>query len=565
MNLVGGVDIPSMASNPQQWCGLSRLRHQLVLRLVVATVIVVATLMSTADAQSRVLVQRGKEIVVSYKPSRASSAVGAYALQHLRLPSDLRVRDVRSHGRVAVVSHAAGLSMASAAPVEVDEADIQRECARILDANRGVPLHCEANMVRYIKRTPNDPNLGELYGLTRMDAQSAWDITTGSANVIVAVVDTGVYYNHTDLIGNIAVNHGEVPNNGVDDDANGYIDDYFGYDFFDQDGNPVDENGHGTHCAGIIGATGDNGSGVVGINWSVGILTVRVLGANGGGSDADVAAGIQFAVHRGASIISLSLGGATSSTVLENAIQYARDAGVLVVAAAGNESENNDIFPSYPASTSLQNIVAVAATDSSDALASFSNYGTSSVHVAAPGSRILSTYLANQFLNMSGTSMATPYVAGLAALMKSANPAMTYADLKYVLMASSDPVAELQDKVVANGRVNAYRAVVSAVSGVVAPPQTLEPATGKNDSIRKITISAKRYRRRTIIHGYVRSVSSEPLSNKSVLLSCKTISRRRTRSDEDGYYAFKVIRPRRAERCRVVDSLDNRSRSIVVR
>jgi protocatechuate 3,4-dioxygenase beta subunit len=166
---------------------------------------------------------------------------------------------------------------------------------------------------------------------------------------------------------------------------------------------------------------------------------------------------------------------------------------------------------------------------------------------------------------MSGTSMATPYVAGLAALMKSANPAMTYADLKYVLMASSDPVAELQDKVVANGRVNAYRAVVSAVSGVVAPPQTLEPATGQNDSIRKITISAKRYRRRTIIHGYVRSVSSEPLSNKSVLLSCKTISRRRTRSDEDGYYAFKVIRPRRAERCRVVDSLDNRSRSIVVR
>jgi subtilisin family serine protease len=195
-----------------------------------------------------------------------------------------------------------------------------------------------------------------------MDAPNAWEVTTGSSDVIVAVVDTGVYYNHSDLTGNIALNNGEVPHNGIDDDGNGYIDDYFGYDFYSLDGDPVDENGHGTHCAGIIGARGENGTGVVGINWTVGILPVRALGPRGGGSDADVAAGIQYAVDRGASIISLSLGGPSSSTVLDNSIQYARDAGVLVVAAAGNDSDDTDIYPTYPANTPLENIVAVAAT-----------------------------------------------------------------------------------------------------------------------------------------------------------------------------------------------------------
>jgi subtilisin family serine protease len=470
-----------------------------------------------------------------------------------------------SQGRVAVVSQKTGLSAASAAPVEVDEADIQRECARIIDANRGVPLHCEANVLRFLKRTPNDPLFGDLYGLTQMDAQSAWDVTTGSSNVIVAVVDTGVYYNHADLIGNIAVNPGEVPSNGIDDDANGYIDDYFGYDFYDQDGDPVDQNGHGTHCAGIVGATGDDGSGIVGINWEVGILPVRALGANGGGSDADVAAGIQFAVHRGASVISLSLGGPSSSAVLDNAIQYARDAGVLVVAAAGNDADNNDIFPSYPANSPSENIVAVAATDSSDRLASFSNYGASSVHVAAPGSRILSTYLANQFVTMSGTSMATPYVAGLAALMKSVNPSLSYAELKYVLMASSDPRTELQGKVASNGRVNAYRAVMSAASGDIPPAPTPIAAPGQGGAGSRITIAAKRYGRRAIIHGYIRTAAREALADKRINLSCKRISARRTKSDEDGYYAFRVTRPRKAERCFVKDGFNNRSRSIVVR
>ena len=526
---------------------------------------VVLLFIATAHGQERVLVTRGKEIVVSYQPTRQSSAVGAYAVQHLRLPADLRVRQVMSQGRVAVVSESAGIRVASATPVEVDVADIQRQCARILDANRGIPLHCEPNITRSIANTPNDPFLDELYGLSRMDAYRAWGVTTGSSNVIVAVVDTGVYYNHSDLIGNIAINNLDAPHNGLDDDGNGYIDDYFGYDFFDVDGDPVDENGHGTHCAGIVGASGNNGTGVVGINWNVGILPVRVLGANGSGMDADVASGIQYAVERGASIVSLSLGGEFSSTVLENAIEYARDRGVLVVAAAGNDNENNDVFPTYPANAPVDNVVAVAATDSYDRRASFSNYGASSVHVAAPGDGIVSTYLANQLDTKSGTSMATPYVAGVAALMKAANPALSYADLKNGLIVSSDPLAALTGKVVANGRVNAYRAVMTAMTGETPPAPTPIAAPGESGAARKITIATKRYGRRTIIHGYIRTVSKVALANKSIYLSCKRIAARRTKSDKDGFYAFTVARPRRAERCFVKDALNNRSRGVVVR
>ncbi|MEY4667924.1 MAG: hypothetical protein RL518_623 [Pseudomonadota bacterium] len=547
-------------------CGVAqRPTFRIARVLAVVLALIGDGVVSIANAQNRVLVTQGKEIVVSYKPSRSSSAVGAYALQHLRLPPDLEIQDVMLQGRLAVVSEKHALHTESAAPIEVDEVDIERQCARILEANRGIPLHCEANVLRFLMRAPNDPLLPDLYGLTRMDAPNAWEITTGSPNVLVAVVDTGIYYNHSDLIGNIAVNTQEILGNGIDDDANGYIDDYFGYDFYDGDGDPADEHGHGTHCAGIVGARGDNGVGAVGINWSVGILPVRALGPYGGGSDADVAAGIQYAVHRGASIVSLSLGGAYSSTVLDNAIQYARDAGVLVVAAAGNDATDNDIVPSYPASTPLENIVAVAATDSADHLASFSNYGVQSVDVAAPGSRILSTYLAGQFTTISGTSMATPYVAGVAALMKAANPALGYADLKYALMASSDQLVGLQGKVGSGGRINAYRAVMTAVSGVVAPPSTPIAAPGEDGSGRKITITSRRYSRRTLIYGHIRTAAREAVADKRLSLKCKTITARRTKSDEDGYYAFKVSRPRRAERCFVTDTFSNRSRSIVVR
>lgn len=517
----------------------------------------------SVHAQERKLVPRGKEIVVSYKPTRSSQSVGAYAIQHLRLPSDLRVKKVSPDGRVAVVS-SAGVSVASEAPVEVDASDIDRVCAAVVYANRGVPIICEANVMRYATRTPNDPYLSDLYGLSKMDAFSAWDLTTGSSSVVVAVIDTGVYYNHADLAGNMVVNASEIPSNLIDDDANGFVDDYLGYDFYDRDGDPVDEHGHGTHCAGIVGGRGDNATGVVGINWNVGILPVRVLGPGGGGNDADVASGIQYAVQRGASIISLSLGGADESSVLDNAIEYARAAGVLVVAAAGNDSTNNDSFPTYPASSSLDNVVAVAGSNSSDELASFSNYGRTSVDVAAPGQAIVSTYLADSYNSLSGTSMATPYVAGIAALMKAAKPALSYSDLKSVLINSVDQLDALQGKVVSGGRVNAYRAVVLALTNATPVP-TPNTQAGQEDTSRSLSVGTRRYGRGRLVFGYLRNSLKKPVEKAYVYLQCKTVKARRVRGDEDGYYAFRISRPRRAEKCYAYDAFKNRSRSITVR
>lgn len=512
-------------------------------------------------ADGRKLVMRGREIVVSYNPTRSSKNVGAYAISHLRLPSGLAVRDVTPDGGIAIVSPS-GVSVASASPVEVDDSDIERECNRIIYANRGIPLLCEANTLRYLSKTSSDPYLGSLYGLTKIDAFSAWDVTTGSPSTIVAVVDTGVDYNHPDLVDNIVKNTAEIPYNNIDDDGNGYIDDYSGYDFYDRDGDPVDVFGHGTHCAGIIGARGDNAFGVVGVSWNVGILPVRVMGPTGGGSDADVASGVIYATQRGASIINLSLGGENPSTVLDNAIDYARTADVLVVAAAGNEGVNNDTYGSYPANSNYDNIISVAATDSSDELADFSNYGATTVDVAAPGRSILSTYVASSFLSMSGTSMATPYVAGVAALIKSVQPAFGYVALKEILMNTSDPLSTLAGRSVSGGRVNAYRAVVAASEGVVPTP-VAEP--GSAVGVNTLSIGSKRYSRQTLIYGSMKTERKVAVAKKYVHLKCKEIASRRTKSDRDGYYAFKVGRPRRADRCYVYDSLKNRSRSITIK
>jgi subtilisin family serine protease len=566
-----------------EFIGIPRPRRRRSLSLwMMSGIIVVLSLSSLLEAQERVVVRRGKEIVVSYSPRRNSSAVGAYAVRHLRLPDSLKVREVMAHGAIAVVSSASSISAMSAGLVEVDTADIARECGRIHAANRGLPIQCEANLVRTASRTPSDPRLGDLYGLTRMDAENAWNVTTGSPSVMVAVIDTGVEYNHTDLIDNIVVNNGETPGNGIDDDSNGYIDDYFGYDFYSEDGNPVDEHGHGTHCAGIVGARGDNGRGVVGINWSVGILPVRVLGPGGSGSDADVAAGMYYAIARGASILSLSLGGPSFSAVLDDAVQYARDQGVLVIAAAGNDyGQNLDVEPSYPASLSYDNMVAVAATDSTDGLAYFSNYGSSSVHVAAPGDAILSTYLEDTFAYMSGTSMATPYVAGIAALMKSANPSLGYLDMRSGLISSSDPIEALQGKVVANGRVNAHRAVSAALSGEIPPSPTVIPTAtpeaeppfesppiaspGKGRPRRELSIRSKRYGRRILITGRIRDAASKPVPHKVIALRCQVAASRRVRGDQDGFYAFRLSPQRRADRCFVKDEFNNRSRGVLVR
>lgn len=520
-----------------------------------------------AYPQTRTLVIRGREIVVSYAPTRSSRNVGAFVLRNLKLPSNLRARAPRGHRHQAIVT-TAGTALASEAPVQVDITAIQRACDEILAANPAVPLTCEANGLATAALIPNDPELAHLYGLTRMSAQSAWDHTTGSSSIVVAIVDTGVNYNHPDLHANIHLNAGEIAGNSIDDDSNGYIDDVIGYDFANVDADPHDDHGHGSHCAGIVGARGNNGVGVVGINWQVGILPVKALDSGGSGSNADVAAGIEYAVDRGASIVSLSLGSDSPSSAIENAIAYARTHGVLVVAAAGNSWSDIDQNPTYPASYPDENLIAVAATNANDGLAYFSNFSAVSVDVGAPGEDIESTVLGSNYDYYSGTSMATPYVAGLAALVKSVAPSVSYTELREVIFASVDQLPALNGKTVTGGRVNANSAVNLALTGGPYPTPNPDPTprsdNGNPGDENILTLRKRRVYSRLIMSGHVRSAARIPIEGEEVTLRCKGLRVRRTKSDEDGFFAFKISRPRRTTLCHVSDSEANRSKRIPI-
>jgi subtilisin family serine protease len=266
--------------------------------------------------------------------------------------------------------------------------------------------HAEPNYFVHANETkPNDPYFDRLWGLHNdgdndgingtedadIDAPEAWDVTTGSSAVVVAVIDSGVDVNHPDLQSNIWTNTGETPGNGIDDDGNGYIDDVNGWDFYVNDNDPRDAHGHGTHVAGTIAAVGNNGIGITGVSWSAKIMALRFLDAWGSGTTADAISAIEYASAMGADIINNSWGNSTytPSEPLKEAIEAS---GALVVCAAGNSGWNNDtLIPHYPSSYQSANIIAVAASDQDDDPAYFSNYGPFSVHVAAPGTNIYST------------------------------------------------------------------------------------------------------------------------------------------------------------------------------
>lgn len=277
------------------------------------------------------------------------------------------------------------------------------------------------------------PNLGgRNWGADLVKAPAAWAQGYTGRGVVIAVLDTGVDYTHPDLKDNIWTNPGEIPGNGIDNDGNGYIDDTQGWNFGDNSNNVIDVNGHGTHVAGIISG-GNNGFGVTGIAYDAKIMPVKVLSDQGSGSSTSVANGIYYAVNNGANVINLSLGGNFPNSTIENAIQYASSKGAVVVMAAGN---NGYPFTGYPASYAKDWGFAVGAVDKNNNLANFSNRAGMDAfpYVTAPGVGIYSTVPGNQYATYNGTSMATPHVAGVVALMLSANPNLTDAEIRQIII-----------------------------------------------------------------------------------------------------------------------------------
>jgi subtilisin family serine protease len=290
------------------------------------------------------------------------------------------------------------------------------------------------------------------YAKAKMNTVAAWTFTQGSGDLIVADIDSGTNLSHPDLKANLWTNPNESSARpGYDRDGNGFANDVHGYDFYENDGNPEDENGHGTHTAGTIAAA-KNDIGVIGVAPNVKIMTLRFIGPNGEGSTYGAIQAIQYAVKMGAKVISASWGGAAYSAYLAQTIQNAQAAGVVFVAAAGNEGQNLRYTPVYPAL--YPGVISVAATDANDQLASFSNYGVNEVMVAAPGVKIQSTHLNHGYTALSGTSMATPQVSGAIALALSKNPSMTVEQIRTQLCNTSDTISGLPVKC---GRINIGR------------------------------------------------------------------------------------------------------------
>ena len=264
-----------------------------------------------------------------------------------------------------------------------------------LERLRRDPLveYAEPNYLRHIQRIPNDSYYSWLWGLQTIDAPAAWNAATDCTTAVVAVIDTGVDYTHPDLEGNIWLNSFEIAGNGLDDDGNGKIDDLHGWDFVFDDNDPMDAYGHGTHVAGTIGAAGDNGRGVAGVCWKAQIMILRAFDASGSATVADTIEAMDYARRMGAKIINASYSSSQFSRAEKDAIEELNSAGILLIAAAGNEGLDADLLPSYPACHDLPNVIAVAASDADDRLASFSNYGAHRVHVAAPGLSVVSAYL----------------------------------------------------------------------------------------------------------------------------------------------------------------------------
>ena len=435
----------------------------------------------------------GEVIVVLEEPASRSD------LRELNQENDASIEEDLPRSDVNVVDLPRDLSVAEAVREYENSPDV---------------AYAEPNFKLQPAATPNDPGYKDLWGLNNTgqtggtpdadaDAPEAWDTTTGSPTTVVGVIDEGIDVNHPDLRDNIWTNPDEIPDNGKDDDGNNYIDDVNGWDFANDDKtvydpDPITGEGdeHGTHVAGTIAATGNNGIGITGVNWDAQVAALKFLGVNGGYTS-DAIEAINYAVREGMPISNNSWGGGGKSQSLQDAIARADAAGHIFVAAAGNGGtdgvgDNNDVTPHYPSSYANSNIVAVAASDDTDRLAAFSNFGASSVDLAAPGVGILSTLPGNKYARYSGTSMATPHVAGVAALIKSENPSLDDAGIKRQILEFAEKKTSLQNKVATGGRLNAGASVSQQVAFDATQPTVtaVRPVPGSKTRDRTPAIGA---------------------------------------------------------------------------
>ena len=349
-------------------------------------------------------------------------------------------------------------------------------------------LYAEPDYIVSASVTPDDSSYASLWGMNNtgqtggvadadIDAPEAWDISTGSHDVVVGVIDTGVDHTHPDLIANIWTNPAEIAGDGIDNDGNGFIDDMHGISAITSIGDPMDDNGHGSHVSGTIGATGNNGLGVVGVNHNVSIIGCKFLDASGSGSLSDALTCIDYFVdlkNNGVNVRATnnSWGGGGFSQALSDAITSSEEANILFVAAAGNDAYDNDAQSSYPSGYPHDSVLAVASTTHTDDMSSFSQWGLTTVDLGAPGSDILSTVPGGGYASYSGTSMATPHVTGAAALAWSVNPELSAIEMKDLLMSSGDDNAALSGKTASGKRLNVKNALDDADP---TPGFTLKP------------------------------------------------------------------------------------------
>jgi len=382
--------------------------------------------------------------------------------------------------------------------IKVPEAIGTEQAIYSLNLNPNIE-YAEKNLIFHICVDPVDTHFSRLWGLKNtgqtdgtydadIDAPEAWDIFTGSSDIVVAVIDSGIDYEHIDLQANIWTNPGETgggkETDGIDNDGNGYKDDWRGWNFVNNNNDPMDDYSyiyHGTHVAGTIGAVGNNDTGVTGVNWNVKLMAVKSMNSQGGGTTANAIKAIDYSTKNEAHLSNNSWAGPGYSQALFDAISRAKDKDKLFVAAAGNFGErlnwyDNDQTPVYPASYNLDNIIAVLSTDHNDCLSSFSHYGHYSVDIGAPGGSltggvedIYSTKRGNDYQYLAGTSMATPYVAGVAALALGKCPPLLYSQLKTRILNKSDYLSSLNNKCVSSGRVNAYSVIYDPYPPSAAP------------------------------------------------------------------------------------------------